>query len=152
MIQRIQSIYLGLAAVCVGAMYLWPFATYYVGEEVVTFNLSGATYNGEPLTEFPYGLVAPALILLMVLTIFMYKNRPVQMRIGRVIYLLLLSMVVLVYMQVNGMVDQLPEPGTVQLDFGPAIFLPVAALVFTFLANRAIKKDDEMVKSVDRLR
>jgi len=32
------------------------------------------------------------------------------------------------------------------------MFLPVAALAFQFLANRGIKADEKLVKSMDRLR
>ena len=35
---------------------------------------------------------------------------------------------------------------------GVGIFLPVISIVFLVLANRAIKKDEDLVKSVDRLR
>jgi hypothetical protein len=35
---------------------------------------------------------------------------------------------------------------------GIGMFLPVLAVVFLVLANKAIKKDEDLVKSVDRLR
>ncbi len=35
---------------------------------------------------------------------------------------------------------------------GIGIFLPVVFIVFLALANKAIKKDEDLVKSVDRLR
>jgi hypothetical protein len=39
-----------------------------------------------------------------------------------------------------------------RIDYGLGMYLPVIALAFTFLANRGIKKDEDLVKSVDRLR
>ena len=38
------------------------------------------------------------------------------------------------------------------IQYNIGTFLPVAALPFVFLANRGIKKDEELVKSLDRLR
>jgi hypothetical protein len=35
---------------------------------------------------------------------------------------------------------------------GIGMFLPIVAIVFLVLANKAIKKDEDLVKSVDRLR
>ena len=41
---------------------------------------------------------------------------------------------------------------TVVSEKGIGIFLPVVSIVFLALANKAIKKDEDLVKSVDRLR
>jgi ABC-type polysaccharide transport system permease subunit len=35
---------------------------------------------------------------------------------------------------------------------GIGMFLPIVAIVLLVLANKAIKKDEDLVKSVDRLR
>jgi hypothetical protein len=35
---------------------------------------------------------------------------------------------------------------------GIGMFIPIASIVFLVLANKAIKKDEDLVKSVDRLR
>ena len=35
---------------------------------------------------------------------------------------------------------------------GIGMFLPIVAIVFLVLANKAIKKDEDLVKSADRLR
>lgn len=35
---------------------------------------------------------------------------------------------------------------------GIGMFLPIVSIVFLVLANKAIKKDEDLVKSVDRLR
>ncbi|MEM8763780.1 MAG: DUF4293 family protein, partial [Bacteroidota bacterium] len=37
-------------------------------------------------------------------------------------------------------------------DKGIGMLIPVFSIVFLALANRAIKKDEDLVKSVDRLR
>lgn len=133
-------------------VFVFPFATYFAGEEIVEFSAKGATYKDTALTMVPFGIIVPVLMLLQVLIIFLYKNRPLQMRLGRLSYVLLLAMFATVYFQLDAVADQLPDPEKVRLDLGIAFFLPVGALIFTFLGNRAIKKDDEMVKSVDRLR
>lgn len=36
--------------------------------------------------------------------------------------------------------------------FGLAFYLPLAALVLCFIAGKRIQKDEELVKSVDRIR
>ena len=48
--------------------------------------------------------------------------------------------------------SQQGAPSTSGIDDGLGLFLPVAALIFAVLANLFIKKDDKLVKSMDRLR
>jgi hypothetical protein len=36
--------------------------------------------------------------------------------------------------------------------FKPGYFLPLGAMIFNSLANRYIKKDEDLVRSVDRIR
>jgi len=40
----------------------------------------------------------------------------------------------------------------VTMGYGIGYFGPIAALPFVFLANRGIKKDENLIKSLDRLR
>ena len=43
-------------------------------------------------------------------------------------------------------------PGEASSEKGIGMFLPIVVILFAFLANKAIKKDEDLVKSVDRLR
>jgi hypothetical protein len=46
----------------------------------------------------------------------------------------------------------LAQNSSVAYAFGPAFFIPIGILVLCFLAERGIRKDEELIKSVDRLR
>ena len=82
-----------------------------------------------------------------VLTLISFKNRTKQIiynRVNIVINFLLLGIVV--YHQLN-------LPGeTMVSEKGIGVFIPLLVIVFLALANKAIIKDDKLVKSVDRLR
>jgi len=99
-------------------------------------------------------LVLPALItnivigLITLITIFLYKKRKLQMRLCLLNVLLTLSLIALIAyyaFNFNGYY-------VMNQDYLFGICLPALMILFLFLARSAIKKDEELVKSLDRLR
>jgi membrane-anchored protein YejM (alkaline phosphatase superfamily) len=85
--------------------------------------------------------------LLSLISIFNYKNRQTQFVIGRLNIILNFILLGLFVYQL------LISPGESQIsEKGVGIFIPIFSIVFLVLANKAIKKDEDLVKSVDRLR
>jgi hypothetical protein len=136
MIQRIQTIYLVivalLAAVLPLFLNLWLDAA---GEEFF------AKADILIASAF-YGIAALALI-----AIFLFKNRQNQFvvnRLNMIFNLFLLGFFVYRSLNLSG--------ETLVSEKGIGMLIPVFSIVFLVLANRAIKKDEDLVKSVDRLR
>ncbi|PQJ78907.1 DUF4293 domain-containing protein [Polaribacter porphyrae] len=143
MIQRIQSIYLFLAALVSGGLIfvfkLW--AT--VKEQIYILDLF--------LKEVLSFKIIPVLFIISALlsfvTIFLYKNRKLQFVLGRLIILInlfLLGLLIYLSLTLSG--------ETSVSEKGIGMFLPVLAILLIVLANKAIKKDEDLVKSADRLR
>lgn len=136
MIQRIQSIYLFIAALISGVLIffvsLWSNQA---GEPV---------YVEEVIPAFAMFLGSAVLSLV---TIILFKNRKLQFVLGRLnIVLNFFLLGVFVYWT-------LTVPGEMQIsEKGIGMFIPVLSIVFLVLANKAIKKDEDLVKSVDRFR
>ena len=137
MIQRIQTIYLLLVFVVTGILLffipLWTMDTgkafYFMQSQVYTILLGLST----TLTLF---------------SIVSYKKRQNQFVIGRlniILNLILLGLFVYRSLNLSGETPAVSEKGI-------GMFLPVAAIVLLVLANKAIKKDEDLVKSMDRLR
>ena len=152
MIQRIQTIYLALVVICLSLVFVFPFATYTLNEQSWVFNSMGFELNGENKIRFPFYLGILVVIGLSVFTIAKYKSRTTQLKIGRINYLILLAVIALSFVNVRTIEDNYFANTPVAVSFGAGLFLPVAALAFLFLANRGIKKDEELIKSLDRLR
>ncbi len=140
MIQRIQSIYL-LAIVVVNALLLTiPFGAHaQSGEDLLIQN-----------NHFTLITVA-ASTLIAIYTILQFKNRPKQLKLVKMIGALIITFSVAAHMAVHESlfsfsIDALKE--TIRL----GMIFPMISLVLAFLAHKAIKKDDQLVKSVDRLR
>ena len=137
MIQRIQTIYLlivaGISAGLTFLVNLWVTI-----EEVVVFAKDEIVY-------FSMFMVSAILALI---AIFMFKNRKFQFVLGRlniILNFILLGLFVYRYLSISGETSDVSEKGI-------GILLPIFSIVFLVLANKAIKKDEDLVKSVDRLR
>ena len=137
MIQRIQTIYLFLAFVVTGILLffipLWTMSDnkpyYFMQSQVYTILLGLST-------------------TLSLVSIVYYKKRQNQFVIGRLnilLNLILLGLFVYRSLNLSGETPAVSEKGI-------GMFLPVVAIVLLVLANKAIKKDEDLVKSVDRLR
>jgi hypothetical protein len=85
--------------------------------------------------------------LLSLISIFRFKNRKSQFILGRLnIILNFILLGVFVYQSLN-------LSGEISVsEKGIGMLLPIFSIVCLVLANKAIKKDEDLVKSVDRLR
>jgi DMSO reductase anchor subunit len=105
----------------------------------------------DTLLPFPMYYIVVSLAGLLLFCILQYRNRKQQITLCWLSYLLILGLVVLLYLSVDHIVANLQD-ATAPVAYGVSTYLPVVALVFVFLAKRAIKKDELLVSSQDRLR
>ena len=137
MIQRIQTIYLLLAFVVTGVLpFFIPLWTMADGKDY--FFMQNQVYV----------VVLGLSTTLSLLSIISYKKRQNQFVIGRlnmILNLILLGLFVYRSLNLSGETLVVSEKGI-------GMFLPIVAIVLLVLANKAIKKDEDLVKSVDRLR
>ena len=91
------------------------------------------------------------LALLPIVAIFLFKNRKTQSRLVSSTMLSYTAMVFVLAASMNQIVAsyQLPSEAS---NYSWGLILPFLGVIFLFLANRAIKKDDELIRSADRLR
>jgi hypothetical protein len=160
MIQRIQTLFLLLSSVC---MILFLFLPVWLKIDAVTGELYKvySTYlvhqvNAEPnvkLTFLPYaygGGIAILTVLISWIEIFQYKNRLTQIKLGALNSLLMTgSLVLMVYLTYKVQNDILPN---ILGEYKIGLFMPAAALIWNSIANRFIRKDEKLVRSVNRIR
>lgn len=144
MIQRIQTIYLFLASAISGGL-IFVFNLWGTLKDSSVYALELFKDEATLLKIIPVLFLASALISFI--TIFLFKNRKMQFVIGRIVILINLFLLgLLIYVS-------LTLPGeTAVSEKGIGMFLPILAILLVVLANKAIKKDEDLVKSVDRLR
>jgi ABC-type polysaccharide transport system permease subunit len=139
MLQRIQTIYLILAAVITGVLpFVFPLWREQIGTETLDFYF---------MKEISYVVLFALSTTLTVVSVMSFKKRQNQFVMGRlniILNLILLGLFVYRLLTLSG--------ETSVSEKGIGMFLPIVAIVFLVLANKAIKKDEDLVKSVDRLR
>jgi len=152
MIQRIQTVYLALLVICLGLTFAFPFASYPINESIVELTAFGVSENTLKVsTWFPYYVTIGLSMGLGIMTIAQFKNRKRQLQLGKVNYLIIILTLVFISIDSDSTAVKLGLM-TTSISYGIGMFLPVAALAFQFLANRGIKADEKLIKSMDRLR
>ena len=132
----VQTVYLVISASIMGALYIW-FPTIISEKGLILIS------KDEPVI---LGLIFGS-ILIEFFSIFSYKKRKSQFVINRLnIILIFFLLGVFVYRSLT------LSGETLVSEKGIGVFLPIISIVFLVMANKAIKKDEDLVKSVDRLR
>lgn len=151
MIQRIQSLFLVLAAALLVAMYWFPLASFTVNDLI--YNLFACRFQhpetgSTVISTLPLAVLPCLSALLSLIIIFKYKNRVLQLRLCKLVMLVLVTALVveaIYFFRIGQMLNL-----TGQLAFGAII--PFVAFLFVLLAHRNIKKDEKLVRSADRIR
>ena len=135
MIQRIQTIWLLLAAV---ASFATLKLSFYSGNKDNNLfeELTGSSH-------FLLLILSVAVGLLALITIFLFKNRKLQIRLSLLGIVLQLVVLVIYFQQIKTYVQ-----GNFTLTSALSFIIPV----FFILAWLGIRKDEKLIKSMDRLR
>ncbi|WP_269222347.1 DUF4293 family protein [Flavobacterium sp. IMCC34518] len=137
MIQRIQTIYLILTFLIIGILpFIFPLWVLKDGKEFYFMQ-----------NQF-YVILLGLSTAITIYSIVSFKKRQTQFvanRLNIILNLILLGLFVYHSLNLSGETVIVSEKGI-------GMFLPILAIVFLVLANKAIKKDEDLVKSVDRLR
>lgn len=150
MLQRIQTVFLLLITVFSVLQLFVPFQTITTYESTLMLYLSPATYNGSTQAIIHLPLVICLLItLLSLITVFMYKKRSLQMKLCTLIALVSFALTASLFLFTYVKLDN--EYETV-INYNTAAFIPLINIILAFIAKRFIKKDDDLVKSADRIR
>lgn len=147
MIQRIQTIYIFLAALLTGLLLKLNFAELAVDGEWYVFNAKGILSSEEVIFN---GLPVMAFIILItflhLLAILLFKHRIRQIRLLGFTIILLLGLVgIMVYFLYAGF-------DHADVVFRIPMIFPLIAALLDYLAVRAIGKDEALVRSMDRIR
>ncbi len=121
--------------------------------ELSAFMMSNLDASGEVVqssSKWYIAALASFAGLLALISIFQYRNRAKQMMLNMVNSLVMVGTVVAVFLTTNGINTEIgaTESGAYQLGFWTIL----VAMVCNMLANRFIKKDEALVRSVDRIR
>ncbi|MCY7311522.1 MAG: DUF4293 domain-containing protein [Chitinophagaceae bacterium] len=138
MIQRQQTLWLLLATLAALLTFMFPFVTGKgLEKNIETEKVIKAG------SDFLLLIFTGASLILSSVTIFLYKDRKLQMKLCLLGLLLSVVIIILYILQMNKLTKS-----TLAL----FSILPFAVVVGYFMAFRNIRKDEKLVKSLDKLR
>jgi len=144
MIQRIQTVYLLIATLLSGGLIfmlkLWK------NEQEINFFVIDS-FKSENIVLKVMAVLFFVSAFLTFIAIFQFKKRQLQFVLGRLsilINFIILGIIVYFSQNLSGEINVSEK--------GIGLLIPILTILFVAIANKAIKKDEELVKSVDRLR
>ena len=153
MIQRIQSIFLLIVAALMITLIFMPLASFNTANASFEFMSYGVVSLGEPsftaVTTWSLTTLLSLSGILAFISIFFYKKRPLQIRCCQFNFLLILAFYLVFFIYWWTIQNDLAAQ-SIALD--ASLTMPIAALILDYLAMKKIKQDDDLVKSMDRIR
>ncbi|MHC2992600.1 hypothetical protein OB13_13770 [Pontibacter sp. HJ8] len=165
MIQRIQTVFLTLLVIAMVSLLflpIWSKTDATTGEEVV---LTAWELSSEPLSTLGetaqassqpnQSAIAIAILAIVaagiaIYEIFQYKSRMTQMKFGLINTLVMVALFGTAFYYANYQGNAMATGNDANYEAG--FYMPILALLLNALANRFIKRDEDLVRSVDRLR
>ncbi len=152
--QRKQTVFLIIAIACLVGMIFFP--VWELKTHTVRMTLYPLYYGVElggtsTIIYFPYCIIAIlgiAAATVAAMEIGKFQNRLLQLKLGALNSLLLAGcMGSAAYLSIK-----LIQANHLSGSYGVSLFFPAVALVCNAIANRFIRKDEDLVKDSDRIR
>jgi hypothetical protein len=155
MIQRIQTIYLLIAAILTGMLFSGPVATCLVNDgglfEIWLSGITG-TSQGETISSgqfWPVWVLAGVIMFLLLWSIFLFRRRTSQMRIVVYATILLAGLEGLIVYYIHHYASLV---SSTDISYTFLVVFPLITIVLLVLAIRAIRKDELLATAYQRLR
>ncbi|MES2797511.1 MAG: DUF4293 domain-containing protein [Bacteroidota bacterium] len=157
MLQRAQTIFMAVVAICMGVVSsttIWSKASANTNERVILNAITMdqiKTTGTESISSIFILIFAIIAGLIAIYSISQFKNRKLQMLLGAVnsMFIAIVMGVIFYYIFKKGMPAFDPDvEGRYELGF----YAGGAALLANMIANRFIRRDENLVRSADRMR
>lgn len=152
MIQRIQSVWLLLVSITLLLLLVVPVVAstqdnkeFWIQATGLYQQVNGANSKVEAFVPLSISVVAVAFMSIGI--IFNFKRRTLQKRM----IFFLIALIGSVSFWISNYAQKIPG-GLENASYKPGIALPLLAIVFCILAIRGITKDEQLLKSAERLR
>jgi len=152
--QRIQSLFFLLTILSNAAIYWLDLAVIQAGGKSFNFTLYKLqSAEGEVLySSTMLAILCSICIVLSGVAFGMFKRRQVQIKLTQLLLLVQVAFLVAIFFVVDSTVTGMVQLESPIVDYGVGAYLPLIPFVFIFLAIKAIKKDEALVRAADRIR
>jgi hypothetical protein len=160
MIQRIQSVYLFFASLFYFLYWFFGLKWYTDGYNILTSFEFLINPNKNVISFLDIFLSVTSFIPIIIssiclIALFLFKNRFIQIKLSKISYFLSLFMsfytIIYFSLTLNGLIDIMPSK-FLEVFLYAAIINPFICTYLIFSAIKCIKKDQDLVSSIDRIR
>ncbi|OFX26819.1 MAG: hypothetical protein A2033_11400 [Bacteroidetes bacterium GWA2_31_9] len=150
MIQRIQTLFLIVSTAILSLLYIFPLTEFSDdNSQIFNFSVFGIfADNEEIISTIPLLILLSIVVLLSLISIFAFKNRSLQMRLSVFNILVLIGFIGMFAFYIFNTADSI----NANIHYTIFSVMPVISIILIYLAYRAIKRDEELVRSADRIR
>ncbi len=157
MIQRIQTLFIIVALAAFIACFFLPFWKYvgtnpdyvYLVSLLSVSFVSGLNQN-IAVGTLPVIVLVSVTTILSLVSLFYYKKRELQIKINNYNLFITLIFTATIFLWIPYMIQEKLPAANSEWQFG--LIMPLISIICLVLANIFIKKDENLVKSADRLR
>lgn len=165
MIQRIQTLWLAFIVLLSVAAFFFPIVDFtFEFKSMQTTQYYGLLPQPSTQDSEQFIQLTPAwsllfmqigVALIAIVSIFLYKNRPLQVKfVAGGLLFLTIYIAFLLFVKIDGLEKGITDLYTVPVvSYNKiAVSFPLLQILLFILAQRAIRKDERIVRSADRLR
>ncbi|MFD2743354.1 MULTISPECIES: DUF4293 domain-containing protein [Sphingobacterium] len=157
MIQRIQSVWLLLSGLVLTTLFLFPYVNYIdlvgLGKQIYVSGIY-TSVNNEAVKQESFilqSIVAVFIAVMPLVLIFLYKDRKRQIKFIYLQLVLIVLFAVWMYVSANNVLSANNQYLSAN-NIGIGFFLLPVSIIFLSMALGAIRNDEKLIKSADRLR
>lgn len=157
MIQRIQSVWLLLSGLVLTTLFLFPYVSYIdlvgLGKQIYVSGIY-TSVNNESVKQESFilqSIVAVFIAVMPIVLIFLFKDRKRQIKFIYLQLVLIVLFAVWMYVSANNVLSANNQYLSAN-NIGIGFFLLPVSIIFLSMALGAIRGDEKLIKSADRLR
>ncbi|MFT4756219.1 MAG: hypothetical protein ACI91R_000864 [Vicingaceae bacterium] len=153
--QRTQSIFLFIALILNVAIFWLDLANISLDGVLHSFNLYKLQVvdSGEVVySNIALATLCSLCIALCLITLGMFKKRQLQIKLAKLLLLVQVGFLVAIFFIVDGAVTNLTSVSLATVEYYIGAYFALLPMIFIFLAIKAIKKDEDLVRAADRIR
>lgn len=139
-IQRIQTVYLLLAAIVTAVFAFVPVINVLNPDGVVEISFNSLHFGAWTM------VLEILIVILAIIAIFKYRDLKTQIRLTNVLMLLIVTLIIVISIMTWVLHDKLI------MQFTPYIVMPFVALILVWLAKKGIKHDKKLLADSERIR
>ena len=152
MIQRKQTLFLLIALILNILLFFFPFCEFSVNKteiyKITVFGITSLADNTVITNLYPLLILLILILIINFLTIFLFKKRMLQIRLNVFNIILNAGLIILFFFFMHKATADM----SAIISYKISIIIPLISIILYFLSIKFIRSDENLLRSLDRIR